>query len=162
MVFNQALQDYGVYFLAFLTLWLLVLSFFLFKYVRHYHKLISKTKKKKLNEMLEEIIKNIDKQGKNINILDGKLIDVQKDGLKHLQKVGFLRFNPFSDTGGDQSFVLSILDGEENGLVLSSLHSRGVTRLYAKSIKKGKTENSQIKLSKEEKEALKKAARRRK
>jgi hypothetical protein len=72
-----------------------------------------------------------------------------------LQKVGFVRFNPFSDTGGDQSFCLSVLDDEDSGIVLSSLHSRGQTRVYAKAVKKGKGKD--FELSKEELETIKKA-----
>lgn len=161
-MFNQEWQNYSQYLFLFLLFWLIILSLFLFKYINHYRKLVKKTKKKKLNEILEEVLKKIESHNKDINSINGKITGLEKDGLKHLQQIGFLRFNPFSDTGGDQSFVLSILDGEKNGFILSSLHSRGVTRLYAKSIKRGKTENNQIKLSKEEKDALNKASRRRK
>lgn len=56
-----------------------------------------------------------------------------------VQKVGFLRFNPFQDTGGDNSFVLALLDQEHNGVVVSSLYSRDGTRIYAKKIELGTT-----------------------
>lgn len=49
-----------------------------------------------------------------------------------LQQVGLVRFNPFADTGGDQSFALVLADAQGNGLILSSLHTRGLTRVYAK------------------------------
>jgi len=52
----------------------------------------------------------------------------------HIQRVGFLRFNPFRETGGDQSFALALADLEGNGVVLSSLHSRDVTRVYGKAL----------------------------
>lgn len=51
-----------------------------------------------------------------------------------IQKVGFLRFNPFPDTGGDQSFSIALLDRENNGVVISSLYMREGTRLYAKEV----------------------------
>lgn len=73
----------------------------------------------------------------------------------HLQKMGFVRFNPFNDTGGDQSFCLAILDGHDTGIVISSLHSREQTRIYAKRIVAGKTEG--VELSREEAEALNRA-----
>jgi hypothetical protein len=66
-------------------------------------------------------------------------------------RVGLVKFSPFSDTGGDQSFVISLLDGGGNGILITSLHARGVTRLYAKKVTDGKTDQS---LSLEEKEAL--------
>ena len=54
-----------------------------------------------------------------------------------VQKVGFLRFNPFQDTGGDNSFTIALLDGENTGVIFSSLYMREGTRLYAKEIKNG-------------------------
>lgn len=67
-------------------------------------------------------------------------------------KVNLTRFNPFKDLGGEQSFILSILDKNNSGAILTSLHNRDITRIYAKGIKKGKGDN--ITLSKEEKLAI--------
>ena len=50
----------------------------------------------------------------------------------HIQHLGFMRFNPFRETGGDQSFVLALADGHGNGTVISTLHNRELTRVYAK------------------------------
>lgn len=71
-----------------------------------------------------------------------------------ITRVGVVRFNPFKDTGGDQSFVIALLDSNNNGLVLSSLYTREGTRVYTKPIENG---NSIYNLSEEEKEAIKKA-----
>ncbi len=62
-----------------------------------------------------------------------------------------VRFNPFSEVGGDHSFALAILDANSTRVVISSIHTRDRTRLYAKVIKRGKSE---IELSAEEKKAL--------
>ena len=48
------------------------------------------------------------------------------------QRVGLVRYNPFEETGGNQSFALALLDAEGDGWVLSSLHARSGTRVYAK------------------------------
>ena len=50
----------------------------------------------------------------------------------HIQHVGLLRYNPFSHTGGDQSFVLALADHDGNGAVVNGLHAREGTRIYAK------------------------------
>ncbi len=50
----------------------------------------------------------------------------------HVQHLGLVRYNPFRDTGGDQSFVLALADGRGNGAIITSLHMRDVTRVYAK------------------------------
>ena len=68
-----------------------------------------------------------------------------------IQKIGFLRFNPFRDTGGDNSFAVALLDFQNNGIIISSLYSRDGTRLYSKKIEKGKTKHP---LSEEEKRVL--------
>ncbi len=71
-----------------------------------------------------------------------------------IQKVAVVRFNPFKDTGGDQSFAIALLDKENNGVVISSLYSREGTRIYTKPIEKG---DSSYHLSEEEKQAIQKA-----
>ncbi len=73
-----------------------------------------------------------------------------------IQKVGFLRFNPFSDTGGDNSFVAALLDRTDTGIIISSLYTREGMRLYAKKIERGKAATP---LSDEEKKALGEAMR---
>jgi len=76
-------------------------------------------------------------------------------GLRHaVQHVGLVRFNPFDDTGGKQSFALALLDGGADGIVLSSLHSRTATRVYVKAIMAGRSEAP---LSQEEVAALRDA-----
>jgi hypothetical protein len=70
------------------------------------------------------------------------------------QRVGLVRFNPFEDTGGNQSFALALLDGEGNGWVLSSLHARSGTRVYAKAVREGRSDGA---LSDEEAAAIKQA-----
>jgi len=64
--------------------------------------------------------------------------------LKGLHKVGIIRFNPFKDIGGNQSFVVALLDGKNSGVVISSLHTREGTRVYAKPINKGKGDEYQL------------------
>jgi len=56
--------------------------------------------------------------------------------------------------GGDQSFSLALLDEENNGVVITSLYSKGGNRIYAKPIIQ---EKSEYYLSKEEIEAIQKA-----
>lgn len=67
------------------------------------------------------------------------------------QRVGLVRFNPFEDTGGNQSFTLALLDAAGDGWVLSSLHARTGTRIYAKSLKGGRAD---AELSAEESAAI--------
>jgi hypothetical protein len=70
-----------------------------------------------------------------------------------LFKVGIVRFNPFRDVGGDQSFAIALLNGKNAGLTISSLYSREGTRIYCKNIIDGQSEK--YPLTDEEKEAIK-------
>ncbi len=72
----------------------------------------------------------------------------------HLQHIGVVRFNPFQDKGGDQSFVVAILDAHSDGAVITSLSSRVDTRIYAKPVIGGQ---STYTLTAEEKEAIARA-----
>lgn len=67
------------------------------------------------------------------------------------QKISIVRFNPFGDTGGDQSFCLAVLDAHNSGYVLTSIHGREGTRVYTKPIDYG---TSKYTLSAEEQQAL--------
>ena len=73
------------------------------------------------------------------------------------QKISIVRFNPFGDTGGDQSFSLAVLDAHDSGYVLTSIHGRQGTRVYVKPIDFGK---SKYTLSAEEQQALTQAVKR--
>lgn len=71
-----------------------------------------------------------------------------------VQHVSLYRFNPFKDMGGDNSFVLVLLDQDLNGLLLTSLTMRDSSRVYAKELKSGK---SMMPLHQEEKRILQEA-----
>ena len=79
------------------------------------------------------------------------IVRLQEEMPKNFQKVGMVRFNPFGDTGGDQSFAIALTDAEGNGFVISSLHRRTESKLYAKPLKDWL---SSYTLSDEEKQAI--------
>ena len=100
-----------------------------------------------LNLVLEEIIssnKNIEQQQTQIKKLYSEVKSISE---RSLQKTALLRFNPFRDTGGDQSFALCMLDHTNSGVIITAIHSRENTRVYTKEINNG---SSQLSLSKEE------------
>lgn len=105
-----------------------------------------------INNILTDLNNHL-KESKTTVVDLKKIVEsYQRSSLKHLQKSGFVRFNPFSNSGGDQSFALAILDGHNDGFVISSLHSRDQTRTFAKPVKAGVGEK--FELSKEEKLAI--------
>ena len=97
-------------------------------------------------------ISDIDKEIQELFEISNKIHNLSQ---RSIHKVGIIRFNPFKDIGGDQSFALALLDGKDSGLVISSLHTREGTRIYAKPIAKGESEK--YTLTEEEKTAIKNA-----
>jgi len=70
---------------------------------------------------------------------------LKKNFNKTIQGVGVVRFNPFPGVGGNQSFSLAILDGNKDGAIITSYYSREGSSVYAKEIKKGKSDHSLLK-----------------
>lgn len=70
---------------------------------------------------------------------------------RSLQHIGLVRFNPFDDTGSDQSFAIALLDDDRDGIVISSLHGRANTRVFAKPVADGSSPHN---LSDEESQAI--------
>lgn len=134
---------------------LIVVGIFLFKLYRHYNALTANVSQKDLISSLNHLISVSENNSDSLKSLSEKLDGEILENKKHLQKIGFNRYNPFTDTGGDQSFSISLLDENGDGVVISSLHSRENTRLYAKKVELGKVQNQA--LSKEELQVIKEA-----
>ncbi|HUC87247.1 MAG TPA: DUF4446 family protein [Candidatus Saccharimonadales bacterium] len=110
-----------------------------------------------LEQTLAKHLKRVGTVEKHLNQLDDAYRRLSAAGSLASQKISIVRFNPFGDTGGDQSFVLAVLDALDSGYVLTSIHGREGTRVYVKPIDEGK---SKYPLSQEEKQALTQAAQR--
>lgn len=144
-----------VLFFGILILWLAGITFFLYRFLTRFQLFTKGISKKDLTSVLEKLYTEQALLDKKFKELEERLGHQEKDAAFKLQKLGLLRFNPFADTGGEQSFTVSFLDQHDNGLVLSSLQGRSGTRWYVKQVKNGK--GVEFDLSKEEQEAIKKA-----
>lgn len=100
----------------------------------------------KLSEQMSELKENHLKINKHLIMVDSRLN-------KSIRNIEACRFNPFGDAGSNQSFAISFLNDEGNGVVMSSLYARDRMSIFAKPIINGK---SDFELSKEESEVLKK------
>lgn len=67
------------------------------------------------------------------------------------QKIGLVRYDAFNEMGGKLSFTLALLNGNNNGFVLSAVHSSEGCYTYIKEIRDGK---SALTMSEEETEAV--------
>src|SRR5689334_23197781 len=104
-----------------------------------------------LEQTLGTYFKKVESTEKHLVKLDDAYKRLSATGSLASQKISIVRFNPFGDTGGDQSFVLAVLDAHNSGYVLTSIHGRGGTRVYVKPVDYAK---SKYTLSEEEQQAL--------
>lgn len=111
-------------------------------------------KRKKEPENLKEILAQFKDLKENFERIFAELENLKRENKFNVQKVGIVRFNPFREVGGDQSFSIAILDGTDSGVVITSLYARTDSRVYGKPLKNGKSEYL---LSEEEKKAIEKA-----
>jgi hypothetical protein len=99
-------------------------------------------------ERVRQVVRDVDLVAARTSVLE-------RDLQGSFSRVGLVRFNPFEgDTGGNQSFALALIDGRGDGFVVSSLHARAITRMYAKAVTAGASEAA---LSDEESAALQQA-----
>jgi len=111
-------------------------------------------KQKREPKDFEEILSQFKNLEKNFEEISQELENLKKESKFSVQKLGIVRYNPFSEVGSDQSFSIALLDGNNNGVVITSLYSREGNRVYGKPIKNG---SSVYSLSKEEKQAIEQA-----
>jgi len=102
-----------------------------------------------LHERMEEMAAATKELDRRVAALESKTADMKAN-------VGFLRYNAFGDRGNDLSFSVAMVDDRMNGVVISSLHSRDESRMYAKPIDSGA---SSYPLTPEEKQAISLATR---
>lgn len=135
--------------------WLLVLTAFFWRIYSHYNRLIKISSGKSLQTVIDNLLQELALAKSNITYLQKKCDTIDQEGKLHIQRIGLVRFNPFKDTGGDQSFIVALLDGNNTGVVISGLYSRAGTRWYTKKLIAGKP--IEHNLSEEEQQAIKEA-----
>lgn len=119
-----------------------------------YGHFFDKTDPKSVEHLLKDYSNQVKDASAKLDELATFAAKLHQAGSIALTKIGMIRFNPFNDTGGDQSFCLAALDSHDNGFIISSIHARTGTRVYAKEINHGKSKHN---LSDEEAIALKRA-----
>ncbi len=145
------MQSWVFFILAVFGVWLLIISIVLYRIFALFNKLSRGVEVTDLKKVLDKIFAQDIQSAKDIASLGKRISYLEEDGKLHVQKIGLVRFNPFRELGGDHSFSLAILDAEDSGIIITSLHTRDRTRVYMKDIKKGK---STFELSVDEKKAL--------
>ena len=99
---------------------------------------------------------------KKLDSVSAKSEDMERDMYRihgkldrTLTNYGIVKYDAFDDVGGKMSFALAMLDSDNSGFILDTIHSRDNCFVYIKEIVKGE---SYIMLSNEEIQALKQAS----
>lgn len=116
-----------------------------------YQVLIEGAEGKNMEELLLDYAERYRQLSERLASLEKAQAEAAVKSLKHIQRVGLIRFNAFDDVGSNQSFSVALLDAQNDGIVISSLYGRAESRLYAKPVTGGK---SSYTLSEEEKQAI--------
>ncbi len=96
----------------------------------------AKTLEDTLRSISNDVNKSLEAQSRireHIGIVNTKLAGT-------IRNVETLRYNPFADSGSNQSFSTAFLNDKGDGVVISSLYSRERVSIYAKPIVGGKSE----------------------
>lgn len=127
------------------------LAFFVFRMNARVNKLFQGKDAKNLEETFNYLLEEVKMMNENQIITEKTLKNFNVRLRKSLSGFQTIRFNPFPESGGNQSFAIAIVNEEGDGLVLSSLYTREKTSVFAKPIKGGRSE---YELTTEEKKAL--------
>ena len=111
-------------------------------------------KAKDLEDTILGLEANIKKLESAVGKMQAEITALNAKTKKSIRGLETVRFNPFPDQGGNQSFAIGMLNEDGDGLVLSSMYGRERMSVFAKPVKAGK---SAYELTVEEKEALQKA-----
>jgi hypothetical protein len=124
------------------------------KLIHQYSTWMTGTSGGNLEAMLTDHVSRTRDTAARVEQLARQVGQLERAGRLCLQHVAILRYNPFRDTGSDQSFAIVLADADGSGIVLSSLHARDATRVYAKPLQAWESAYS---LADEEKDAIARA-----
>lgn len=141
---------YGLLFVLVLALWALIWL----GLMRHKWKVFFRRDGANMEEVLRTIRAHQGETDTERASLRSRVDILEHAMPQTIRHTGLVRFNPFSDAGGDQSFSLALLDDRKNGVVISSLYGREINRVYAKPVQNG---TSTYQLTAEEKRAIEQA-----
>jgi hypothetical protein len=118
---------------------------------KNYKRILNGSSSMNVEELLINIQEKLNHQEKQTTGITSKIESIRETIKKMKSKVGIHRYNAFGDSGSDLSFSVAVLDDYEDGILLTGIHSREQTYMYAKPIQNGQSAYS---LSPEEKEAI--------
>ncbi len=162
MNFLDFISDYSTYIMIglsgislILLIWVIILSAKQGKLKKKYNKFMTGSSGENLEAQVLARFADVDRLKEDTTNLYNELAKVKENLLITYQKVGVVKYDAFKEMGGKLSFVLALLDKNNNGILLNSVHSsREGCYTYLKEIIKGE---SFLELSEDERKALNQA-----
>ncbi|MCM3747944.1 DUF4446 family protein [Paenibacillus pasadenensis] len=137
--------------LLLLIIWISALGRKLTKLRRQYVQVMGQTGVTNLEEVIVGLRLSLDEQEDRLGHYGQQLNEFAQLLKETKGRVGVLRYNAFSSQGSDMSFSVAIVNEEQTGVVLTGLHGRDETYMYAKPLQKG---SSTYPLTPEEQQAI--------
>lgn len=119
------------------------------------HKIMKNCSSGKIDETIVSYYSKIENMSNDFNAKANEIENLKNMINAGVQKIGFVRYDAFGDVSSNLSFSLVLLDGSDNGFVISSIYGRDTSNAYIKPINNGASEYA---LSAEETAALQNAA----
>ena len=133
--------------IAVLFIWCIILSVQVTKLNRKYKKFMRSATGKSFETVVLEQMDRVESSMERVNLLNQEFNLLRENMDKCIQKHSVIRYNAFSDSGGDQSFSIAMLDNNNNGVIVTGLVGRSECYTYAKPVENG---SSKYPLSTEE------------
>ena len=156
-LFNKLNLDMGYVVIgmaAVLLITFILLMVFMVKYTKlqkNYKKFMMTSDGNSIEKELQIKFNKVNSVASKIRVIEDRLDGIDETLVKTYQKMGIVKYDAFKEMGGKLSFSLALLNQDNTGILISSMHSREGCYTYTKEIIKGE---SFVLLADEEREAL--------
>lgn len=161
---NSFISSFGINtgdLIIFLILLNVILIFFLVhvnmkcnRLKRRYSVFIKGKDGKSLEGIMDEKFSELERISELVKQNEEKIRDITKKQRNNYQKKAIVKYDAFNEMQGNISYVLTMLDANDNGWIFDVMHSQEKCYTYLKEVVKGE---SYVELTEEEKECLEKA-----
>ncbi|MFD0698496.1 DUF4446 family protein [Paenibacillus sp. GCM10027628] len=130
---------------------LIVLWSKLSKLRKQYVQMMNGSQAENIEQLIIDIQQKMNQQEAESRATSARVDEIRETMKTMKSRVGIHRYNAFAEGGSDMSFTIAILDEQQDGVIMTGIHSREQTYLYAKPVQKAQ---STYTLSPEEKETI--------
>lgn len=138
-------------FILVLLVMVIIISIRLSSLRKRYTRMINGTSAENMEQLLIDMQNALNEQKAESVKASTQISNIHQSMKKMTSNIKVRRYNAFNEGGSDLSFSLAMLNEEQDGVIITGIHSREQMYVYAKPIAKGQ---SSYTLSPEEKETL--------